>query len=97
MKMKEIPKMIVKAVMSLYKKATTKIKVGFGYSDKFSVKVGVDQGSVLSPFLFAPAIDVATKEVRKGLFHEILYADDLVLISDFIEGIQRKFANWKDS
>ena len=45
MKKKEIPEMMVKAVMSLYKKETTKIKVGSGYSDKFLVKADVHQGS----------------------------------------------------
>ena len=33
----------------------------------------------------------------KCLFHEILYADELVLVGDSIEGIRRKFENCKDS
>ena len=37
------------------------------------------------------------EKVRKGLFFETLYADDLVLMTDFIESILKKFANWKDS
>ena len=69
--------------MSLNKE-TTKIKNGSGYSHEFAVKVGEHQGSVLSPFSFATVIDVVTEEARKGLFHEIFYADDLVLMSDSI-------------
>ena len=42
--------MMVKAVMSWYEEATTKIKVGCGYSDEFPVRVGIHQGSALSPF-----------------------------------------------
>ena len=53
MRKKDISEMMVKAVMSLYEEATTKIKVGSSYSDEFPVKVGAHQGSVLSPFLFA--------------------------------------------
>ena len=83
----EIPEMIVKAVMSLFTKATTKIKVGSGNSEELFVKVGVHQESILSPFLFATVIDVVTEDVRKELFHEILYTDDLVLMSDSLEGI----------
>ena len=60
--------------MNLYKEANTKIKIGSGYSDEFPVKVGVQQGSTLSPFLFTTVIDVVT-EVRKSFFHEILYAN----------------------
>ena len=37
------------------------------------------------------------EKVRKGLSHEILHGDDLVLMSDSIESTQRKFTNWKDS
>ena len=35
--------MMVKAVMSLYKRATTTIKVESSYSDEYSVKVDVHQ------------------------------------------------------
>ena len=63
---------MMKVMMSLYKEATAKIKVGSGCSEEFSVKVGVHQGLVLPPFLFSTVIDVVTEKVRKGLFHEIL-------------------------
>ena len=36
------------------------------------------------------------KKFRKVCpFHEILYANDLIFMSESIERIQRKFANWK--
>ena len=50
MRKKEIPEMMVKVVMSEYREATFKIKVVYGYSDKFPVKISVHQGSVLPPF-----------------------------------------------
>ena len=45
------------------------------HSDKFSVKVGIHQDSVLSPLLFAIVMDVVTEGVKEGLLEEILYAD----------------------
>ena len=54
--------------MSLYKEATTRIKVGSAYSDEFPVKVGVHHGSVLLSFLFETVIDVVTEEVRKKAY-----------------------------
>jgi len=40
-------------------------------------------------------VDVVTKCARKGLMNEILYADDLVLISESLEELQEKFRKWK--
>ena len=67
---------MVKVVMSIHEEPTSKTKVGSVYSDKFFVRVGVYQVSILSTFLFANMIDVVTEIVRKGLLHEILFADD---------------------
>ena len=66
MRKKGLPEILVKAMMSLYEGAETKVRVGSGLSEEFSVKVGVHQGSVLSPLLFAMVIDEATKNARNG-------------------------------
>ena len=49
MRKKGIPEALVGAVMSLYKGAKTKVKVGTHLSEEFEVNVGVHQGSVLLP------------------------------------------------
>ena len=54
-------------------------------SEEFDVNVGMYQGSVLSPFLFAMVVDVVTEFVREGALSELLYADDLVLMSETID------------
>jgi hypothetical protein len=59
--------------------------------------VGVHQGSVLSPLLFAIVMDVVCGDVMEGLLFEILYADDLVLMADSIEELQVKFDKWKSA
>ena len=67
--------------MSLYDGSRTKVRVGSGTSDKFGVRVGVHQGSVPSPLIFAIEVDV-TEHAKEELLNEILYADDLVLMSE---------------
>ena len=47
---------------------------------------------VLSLLLFAIVMDVVTDDVRNGALHEMLYKDDLVLKSEFIEDLLRKFS-----
>ena len=63
MRKKGIPYVMMKAVTSLYEEAAIGIKVGSGYSDKFSVRVGVHQGSILLPFLIPTVLDVITEGV----------------------------------
>ena len=67
--------------MSLYEGAKTKVRDETKLSEQFCVKVVVHQGSILSP-LFSVVVDVITESARQGLMKEILYADDLVLVSD---------------
>ena len=67
MRKKGIPEAMVRAVMSLYEGAKTRVRVGSELSEEFRVKVGVHQGSVLSPLIFAIVIYVVTESVRQGL------------------------------
>ena len=43
---------IVHLVQGMYSKVRSRVRVGEGYGEEFEVKVGVHQGSVLSPLLF---------------------------------------------
>ena len=79
---KRLAEVLVQAVMSLYEGSRTKVRVGSGTSDEFGVRVGVHQGSVLSPLTFAIVVDVVTEHAREGLLNEILYANDLMLMSE---------------
>ena len=54
------------------------------------------QGSVLSPLFFAIVVDVITKRAREGL-KQMLYADDLVLMSGTMKGLREKFWKWKNA
>ena len=64
--------------------------VGFVVFDKSFTTVEMYQSSVLSPLLFAIVMDVVKKDARNGVLYEILYAGDLVLMSESIEDLQRK-------
>ena len=81
---KGIPEALVTAVMSLYKGAWTKVKVGTHLSEELEVNVRVHQGSALSPLLFAIVVDVVKNKIKEGTSQVILYTDDLVLIADIM-------------
>ena len=87
----------MRAVISLYEGAKTRVRVGLGLSEEFEVKVGVHQGSAIVPLLFAIVVDKIMESVRNGLMSEMLYAEDLVLTSEKMEGLREKFWKWKEA
>ena len=92
-----IPEYLVRSAMSLYEGAKTRVRVDSELSEELEVKVGKHQGSELSPFLFAVEADVDTEFAREGAISELLYADNLVLMSETIEGLMNKFIKWKEA
>ena len=96
MRKKNLPEVIARVVMSLYHKAKTKVQGGCELSEEFWVQVNLHQGSVLSPLLFALAVDVFSENAREGLMNEILYANVLVVMSASIENFKQKFLKWKE-
>ena len=94
---KGLAEVLVQAVMSLCEGSRTKFRVGSGTSEEYWVRVGVHQGSVLSPLMFAIVVDVVTEHAREGLLNEILYADDLVLMSESWDDLRERFQRWRSA
>ena len=86
---------LINAIMALYEEAWTVVRTGDGDSEGFEVKVGLHQGSVLSPLLFLIVMEAVSSEVRGGLPWELLYADDLVLMAGGLEELKEKLNRWK--
>ena len=74
-----MPEECISMVKAMYEDATTVVKCKDGLSESFAVKVGVHQGSKLSPLLSVTVLDALSDEIRRGLPSEMLYADDLVM------------------
>ena len=55
------------------------------------------QGSVLSPLIFAIVVDVVTEHAREGLLNGILYANDLVLMSESLDDLRERFQRWRSA
>jgi hypothetical protein len=64
-------------------------------SKEFEVKVGVHQGSVLSPLLFIIVLEAISQKFRGGLPMGLLYAGDLVLMAELEELLVEKLRRWK--
>ena len=83
-------------VMSLYEGAKIRIRVDSEMSQEFEVEVAIHQGSVLSPFFFILKLrQMLSLNWTDGALCEFLHADDLVLMSEIIEGIRNMLIKWK--
>ena len=73
-----------------------RLELGQGHR-KNLVRVGVHQESLLSPLIFAIVVDVVTEHARDRLLNEILYADDLVLMSESMDDLKERFQKWRSA
>ena len=80
--------------MSLYEGAKTRVSIYSELSEEFEVKMEMHQGLVLSLIHFTFVIDVVTDLVMEGVSSVLLYADDLVLMSETFARLRNKFSKW---
>ena len=59
------------------------------------MKVGLHQGSVLSPLLLTAVMHVVSSEARSSLPSELLYADNIVLKATTMEQLGRRVTEWR--
>ena len=71
------------------------MKIVAGTSEAFDIRVGVHNGSALSPLLFITVMEEATKLAKGGGQWELLYADDSVMTADSKEEVVDMFNRWK--
>ena len=81
----------------MYDGCTTSVRTLIGSTESFEVKVGIHQGSALSPLLFITVMDVISKEVGRGPLRAMLFADDLVLCENTREEAEEQLALWRNA
>ncbi|RDD63985.1 hypothetical protein DU478_22590, partial [Thalassococcus profundi] len=85
----------VRVVQDMYESSRTVVRCAVGETEEFTVKVGLHQGSALSPFLFAVVMDRLTDEVRKESPWTMMFADDIVICSENREQVEESLERWR--
>ena len=79
---KGVTEKLVRLVTETYRNAKTAVRTAGGVSREFEIKVGLHQGSALSPLLFAVIINVLSEHLLAKNLWELLFADDLAIMAD---------------
>lgn len=82
-------------IQEMYKDVYTKVRSCVGETEGFQIRVGLHQGSALSPFIFNIVMDVMTEEVRAAVPWNVFHADDIVLCGERTEDLGIKLEEWR--
>jgi hypothetical protein len=58
-------------------------------TDDFLIKIGLHQGSALTPYLFDLVMDEVTRDIQGDILWCMLFPDDVVLVDDSRTGVNR--------
>ena len=97
LKKKAVPLKDVSIIRDMYEGVVTNVRTCGGLTDEFPITIGVHQGSALSPFLFAIVMDEITKSIHEDIPWCMLFPDDIVLIDETKEGVNKKVELWRQT
>ena len=92
---KGVTEKLIRVIKSMYDGASTTVRTGVGNTMIFEIRVGVHQGSCLSPLLFIIVMDAVSEMVRRDVPWDMLYADDLIVAEDSSNSLQLRFGQWQ--
>ena len=92
-----VPGKYIDLIRDMYVQTKTSVRAPVGLTDFFPVEVGLHQGSALSPFLFAVVMDELSKSVQETVPWCLLFADDIVLITESKQSLNMKLEEWRTS
>jgi len=94
---RNLPSCFVRVISSRYSKLYSVVRWNSVYSSDYKVRAGVRQDGILSPILFIVYVDNLIEELKSSsygcfigrtFFGCLMYADDLLLLSQSVNGIQ---------
>ena len=93
---KRVPEAYIKIIQDMYEDCETQVTTREGNTEYFNVKVGLHQGSAISPLLFIIIMDVLASEIDKEPPWAMLFADDLVLCETSKAAVERELEIWRN-
>ena len=91
----KVPTKYITLIKDMYDNVVTSVRTSDGDTDDFPIKIGLHQGSALSPYLFTLVMDEVTGDIQGDIPWCMLFADDVVIIDDSRAGVNRKLELWR--
>ena len=66
-------------------------------SHTIPIRIGLHQGSALSPYLFVLVMDEVTRDIQGDILWCMLFADDVVLVDESRTGVNQKLELWRET
>ncbi|KAK3530996.1 hypothetical protein QTP70_007852 [Hemibagrus guttatus] len=85
----------VRVMQDMYERSRTVVRCAVGQTEEFKVEVGLNQGSALSPFMFAMVMNQLTEKVRQESPWTMMFADDIVVCSESREQEEENLERWR--
>ncbi len=95
LRLKGVQEKYIRLIQDMYEGSTTSVKCVVGTTESFQVKVGLHQGSALSPFLFATILDCLTEAVQKDTPWDLMFADDIALNGETNADVEERLEQWR--
>ena len=80
----------------MYDRVATNTYTG-EYDRVFPIKVGLYQGSALSPFIFTVIMEEISKSIWETVPWCMLFADDIILVAETKEEDNGKLEEWREA
>ena len=78
----KVPTKYVGLIKDMYNNVVTRVRTSDGDTDDFPIRIGLHQGSALSPYLFALVMDEVTRDIQGDIPWCMLFVDDVVLVDE---------------